>query len=120
MTNQPCITDESKLPKSNTATDTESDIKHGSQELVSCNDSSRLDKAMGTDIQNVHLYENVSFENEDDKGKGSADHHVKSVGQSSVCVPGDSSEEDSSYRPEFSAKDVLCFAWQIAQGMVSY
>ena len=120
MTNQPCITDESKLPKSNTTTDTESDRKHGSQELVSCNDSSRLDKAMETAIQNVHFYQNVLLENDDDKGKGSADHHVKSVGQSSVCVTGSSSEEDSSHRSEFSAKDVLCFAWQIAQGMVSY
>ena len=75
---------------------------------------------MGTAIQNVHFYQNVLLENDDDKGKGSADHHVKSVGQSSVCVPGSSSEEDSSHRSEFSAKDVLCFAWQIAQGMVSY
>ena len=120
MTNQPCIKDESKLPKSNITTDTESDIKHGSQELVSCNDSATLDKAMGTAIQNVHLYENVFFENDDDKGKGSADHQVKSVGQSSVSAPGNSSKEDSSHRSEFAAKDVLCFAWQIAQGMVSY
>ena len=120
MTNQPCITDESKLPQSNTTTDTESDIKHGSQELVSCNDSARLDKTMGTAIQTVHFYQNVSLENYDNKGNGSADHHVKSVGQSSVCVPGNSSEEDSSNRSKFSAKDVLCFAWQIAQGMVSY
>ena len=119
MINQPCITDGSKLPKSNTTTDTESDIKHNSQELVSCNDSARLDKATGTAIQNVYFYQNVSLENDDDKGKGSADHHVKSVGQSSVCVPGNSSEEDSLHRSEFSAKDVLCFAWQIAQGMVS-
>ena len=74
---------------------------------------------METAIQNVHFYQNVSLENDDDKGKGSADHHVKSVGQSSVCVTGSSSEEDSSHRSEFSAKDVLCFAWQIAQGMVS-
>ena len=114
------MTDESKLPKNNTTTHTESDIKHGSQELVSCNDSARLDKAMGTAIQNVDFYENVPFENDDDKGEGSADHHVKSVGQSSVCDPGNSSEEDSSHRSEFSDKDVLCFAWQIAQGMVSY
>ena len=89
---------------------------------VNCEETN-VDRATDKDVENlvcssVTTYDNAAFKNEKDENKTGKEgtvlsDHDQPIGQSRVDPKSNCHDE------EFSAKYLLCFAWQIARGMVS-
>ena len=87
-----------------------------SKELINCG------KVPVDDIDNQRLHSTCSKLNDETVIKGNAAEELKPDVEGSKKlsqVPQNTDQDDVQQDDDFVAKDLLCFAWQIARGMVS-
>ena len=85
--------------------------------LAAAKDVKDLDSSSEIKYENFAFKKDEEDENEFSMEERVMSHHEKPIGQNTVLLES-GCDEGESHDAEFLAKYILCFAWQIAQGMV--